>query len=107
MLKLDSAYTKKYRGSIIKIEKAPDASDVIFGNLGSENIKKLKHRFQVTFIVAFMIILSCVALTFSKKQFNETKVNSKNPVGYSFLASLLVALFNSILGRLVRYFSLD
>lgn len=34
-------------------------------------------------------------------------MNSRNPLIWSFFASLSVAFFNSILGRLVRYFSLD
>lgn len=67
---MDSAYDKKYKGHIIKLEKAPDASDVIFANLGFHSIRRLKHRLLVTLIVAGMITLSCLILTFGKKIFN-------------------------------------
>ena len=107
LLKLDSAYRKMYKGHIIKLDRAADPSDLIFGNFGSHNIVRLKQRLMVTLIIASLVSLTFIILTFGKKIFNESKVNSRNPLVYSFLASLSVAFFNSILGRLVRYFSLD
>lgn len=107
LLKLDSSYRKMYKGHIIKISKAPDPTDIIFGNMGSHNMVTIKNRIMVTLVMASLILLTFIILAFGKKLFNESKVNSRNPLIWSFYASLSVAFFNSILGRLVRYFSLD
>lgn len=67
---MDSSYGKFYKGHIIKISKAPDPSDIIFGNMGSQNIVRLKYRFMVTFIIASLVLLTFIILAFGKKLFN-------------------------------------
>lgn len=44
-------------------------------------------------------------LTFSKKLFNEFKTVSSAPMVFSFSMSIIVGMFNSVLGRVIRWFA--
>lgn len=107
LLKLDSEYKKVYKGHIIKVTMAPQPSDIIYANMGSEKITKLRSRVFGALIVTSVLILAFLILTLGKKVFSEIKVESRMPMIYSFVMSVVVGMFNSVLGRIIRYFADD
>lgn len=107
LLKLDSEYKKVYKGHIIKVTMAPDPSDIIYANMGSEKITKLRSRVIGAVIVTSVLVLAFLLLTLGKKIFSEFKVESRMPMLYSFIMSIMVGFFNSVLGRIIRYFAED
>jgi len=54
-----------------------------------------------------VLVLSFLILTLGKKIFSEIKMESRMPLIYSFVMSVVVGLFNSVLGRIIRYFAED
>jgi hypothetical protein len=86
---------------------APEPSDIIYANMGSEKITKLRSRIFGALIITANLVLVFLILTFSKKLFSEIKTESKTPLIYSFIMSITVGMFNSILGRIIRYFADD
>ena len=51
----------------IRITQAPEPSDIIFSNMGSQKIGKWKSWLCVTIFLSFLIMLDFVLLTLSKK----------------------------------------
>ena len=63
-----------------------------------------KDWIWVTAILIFLILLDFVLLTLSKKFVKEEKAINKENLIFSFVNSQLIALFNSIVSRVIRHF---
>lgn len=63
-------------GSIM-ITEAPEPSDIIFSNMGSQKISKWKTWLCVTISLSLLIMLDFVLLTLSKKFVKEEKAINK------------------------------
>lgn len=61
-----------------------------------------KDWIWVTAILIFLIVLDFVLLTLSKKFVKEEKAINKENLIFSFVNSQLIALFNSIVSRVIR-----
>ena len=59
------------------ITEAPEPSDIIFSNMGSEKLTKWKSWICVTVLLTLLICLDFVLLTLSKKFVKEEKAINK------------------------------
>lgn len=92
------------RKGTLLITEAPEPSDIVFSKIGSEKMAMWKDWAWVTFILVFLILLDFVLLTLSKKFVKEEKAINKENIIFSILNSQLIALFNSIVSKVIRYF---
>jgi hypothetical protein len=106
---------RTYQGNVIKIEQAPEPSDIIWENLNVSNwvkfVKKAK-TFVVTLIligISFVVVLSIkiyeynVYVESGKKHISNSE-NVKIKM-ISFFLSASIVILNQIIGIGIRYFS--
>lgn len=102
-----------YNGIPIKIEPAPEPSDIIWENLTVSTWSKLKKRFKTGFTTAilltmsFYILLSIKIYEFSKYQ-DYGKISNTDNIkikSISLLLSVTILLLNVVITKSIRYFS--
>lgn len=70
--------------------------------MGSHKLKKWKDWLCVTISLSLLILLDLFLLTLSKKFVKEEKAINKENLIFSLFNSQLIALFNSIVSRVIR-----
>ncbi len=72
--------------------------------MGSKKIIRYRNKILVTLLIFFLISLDFLLLTMSKKFVKEEKAINKQSLIFSLINSQLIALFNSLMSRIIRSF---
>ncbi|KRX05045.1 hypothetical protein PPERSA_06679 [Pseudocohnilembus persalinus] len=107
IIKEDALKKFTVQHSLIKVEKAPEPSDILWKNVGSAKSKK-KMRILSQVIVYSTLIGVCLVLVLIKKFLQDTSqqiINDIWALALTLLASSAVAGGNVIIGIIIRYFA--
>ncbi|EAS05315.2 transmembrane protein, putative (macronuclear) [Tetrahymena thermophila SB210] len=92
-----------FNNCFIKVRKAPEPTDILWTNIGSTR-KKWKYIILSYIMTYFLILISFLVLLFLKKAIKREQSVQPQLISLllSFTSSTVVALFNSLLGIVIR-----
>ncbi|OMJ81749.1 hypothetical protein SteCoe_17745 [Stentor coeruleus] len=102
----------KFNGKIIKVEPAPEPSDLIWENISLSNKQKFLRRFAIVICTLVFLIGLCFALfqlkSFQYRIFQEQSNNNDSDIkmkSISIFMGLIIIIVGRIVAISVRFFS--
>ena len=96
----------KLKGEKIKIVRAPEPSDILWGNLGYSTFEKFKYRAITIFVSTLVLVIGFVLIFLvydaQKIAKKNVKENSAKITLFSIAGSILICIINSLLTWTIR-----
>jgi uncharacterized membrane protein (DUF485 family) len=97
------------RGVTIIADKAPEPTDILWENLHTSTLNKMRRRLTTTVISTFLIAICfgiIIAISIEKKNIaNSISTNNVSTIALSVVIAILLMIINQLLGISTRKFS--